>query len=96
MEKNPNEDEAQEQSKFENDIRKEFLEKIGKLTFSKIGKEKEWKYMIKLTRLEISDICYLGAYACSFEQLYYKCEFDGKEQKTNHYNNLYFMKLLGS
>lgn len=26
--------------------------------------------------------------------MYYKCEFDGKEQTTNHYNNLYFIKPL--
>ena len=32
--------------------------------------------VIKLTRLEICNICYLEEYTCSFEELYYKCELD--------------------
>ena len=35
----------------------------------------------------------LRSYICSFEELYYKCEFDNVEQMIGYYNNLYFMKI---
>lgn len=39
------------------------------------------------------DICHLEAYTCSFEESYYKCEFDSDDQTIGYYNDLYFMKI---
>ena len=50
--------------------------------------------VMKLTRLEICDMCSLKAYICSFKKLYYKCEFDSNENIVEYYNDLHFIKVI--
>ena len=63
-------------NRFENEIRKEFLGEDWEIDFQQEIKRKRMENVMKLTRLEICNICYFEKYTCSFEQFYYKCEFD--------------------
>ena len=80
-------------NRFENEIRKEFLWEDWETDFQQEIKRKRMENVMKLTRLEICNICYLEEYTCSFEELYYKCEFDKNENTICYYNDLYFIKI---
>ena len=79
-------------NRFENEIRKEFLGEDWETDFQQEIKRKQIENLMKLTRLEICNICYLEEYTCSFEELYYKCEFNKDEDKICYYHDPYFVK----
>ena len=80
-------------NRFESEIRKEFLGEDWENDFQQEIKRTRMENVMKLTRLEICNICYLEEYTWSFEELYYKCEFVKDESIVCYYNDLYFMKI---
>lgn len=52
--------------------------------------------VMKLISLETCDICNVETYICSFDEPYYKCEFDSADQIAGYYNDLNFMKIPNS
>ena len=89
-------DENQEHilNRFENEIKRKFLREDWEADFQQEIKRKRMENVMKLTMLEICDICSLKAYICSFEEINYKWEFDSDENIVEYYNDLHFIKVI--
>ena len=90
---NPNKNIDQILNRFENEIRKEFLGEYQEADFQQEVKRKKDGKCNEANKAQNTLYIYLKDYICSFEELYYKCQFDSDENTIQYYNCLYFIEI---